>query len=113
MLSNEILAYIQKEKPFVNSEFSMSHIAVIFNVPQHHVAYCFNHVLDKKFTTLRNDFRVSYAIELLDEGLTNSLSIDGIGLKAGFSTRSNFYSSFKRITGLTPSEYLENKGSIA
>jgi AraC-like DNA-binding protein len=113
VLSNEILAYIQKEKPFVNPEFSMSHIAVIFNVPQHHVAYCFNHVLDKKFTTLRNDFRVSYAIELLDEGLTNSLSIDGIGLKAGFSTRSNFYSSFKRITGLTPSEYLENKGSIA
>jgi AraC-like DNA-binding protein len=112
-LSSEILAYIQKEKPFVNPEFSMSHIAVIFNVPQHHVAYCFNHVLDKKFTTLRNDFRVSYAIELLDEGLTNSLSIDGIGLKAGFSTRSNFYSSFKRITGLTPSEYLENKGSIA
>jgi AraC-like DNA-binding protein len=112
-LSNEILAYIRKEKPFVNSEFSMSHIAVIFNVPQHHVAYCFNHVLNKKFTTLRNDFRVSYAIELLDEGLTNSLSIDGIGLKAGFSTRSNFYSWFKKNTGFTPSEYLESKGNIA
>jgi AraC-like DNA-binding protein len=70
-------------------------------------------VLNKKFTTLRNDFRVSYAIELLDEGLTNSLSIDGIGLKAGFSTRSNFYSWFKRNTGFTPSEYLESKRNIA
>jgi AraC-like DNA-binding protein len=108
-LSAEILAYLEKEKPFVNSAFSMSHIAVIFNVPQHHVAYCFNHVLNKKFTNLRNEFRVNHAKELLDRGLTETLSVDGIGIKAGFNNRSSFYSSFKTITGLTPSEYLESK----
>lgn len=108
-LSTEILSYLEKEKPFVNSTFSMSHIAVIFNVPQHHVAYCFNHVLKKKFTNLRTEFRVNHAKELLDQGLTETLSIDGIGIKAGFATRSNFYSSFKSITGYTPSEYLEYK----
>jgi AraC-like DNA-binding protein len=108
-LSAEILAYLEKEKPFVNSAFSMSHIAVIFNVPQHHVAYCFNHVLNKKFTNLRNEFRVNHAKELLDQGLTQTLSVDGIGIKAGFNNRSSFYSSFKAITGLTPSEYLESK----
>ena len=35
------------------------------------------------------------------------LSMDGIGKKAGFSTRSNFYNAFKTETGMTPSEYLE------
>ena len=108
-LSKDILAYLEKEKPFVNAAFSMSHIAVIFNIPQHHVAYCFNHVLNKKFTNLRTEFRVNHAKELLDQGLTETLSIDGIGIKAGFATRSNFYSSFKSITGYTPSEYLEDK----
>lgn len=108
-LSKDILAYLEKEKPFVNAAFSMSHLAVIFNVPQHHVAYCFNHVLNKKFTNLRTEFRVNHAKELLDQGLTETLSIDGIGIKAGFATRSNFYSSFKSITGYTPSEYLEDK----
>jgi transcriptional regulator GlxA family with amidase domain len=87
----------------------MSHIAVIFNVPQHHVAYCFNHVLNKKFSNLRTEFRVNHAKELLDKGLTETLSIDGIGMKAGFASRSNFYSCFKAITGITPSEYLEKK----
>lgn len=106
-LAIDIIAYLQDEKPFVNPEFSISHIAVHFNVPQHHIAYCFNHVLNKKFTTYRTEFKVEYASELLDEGLTNSLSIDGIGVKAGFSTRSNFYSSFKALKGVTPSEYLE------
>jgi YesN/AraC family two-component response regulator len=109
LLSTEIFDYLEREKPFVDPDFSMSHIAVIFNVPQHHVAYCFNHLLKKKFSTVRTEFKVNHAKELLDKGLTETLSIDGIGEKAGFVTRSNFYSSFKAVTGLTPSEYLENK----
>ena len=71
------------------------------------IAYCFNNVLAKKFTTLRAEWRVNYAKELLKNGLTDTLSMDGIGYKSGFSTRSNFYSTFKSITGHTPSEYLE------
>lgn len=109
LLSTEIFTYLERERPFANPDFSMSHLAVIFNVPQHHVAYCFNHLLKKKFSTIRTEFRVNHAIELLDKGLTETLSIDGIGVKAGFTTRSNFYSSFKAVTGVTPSEYLENK----
>lgn len=112
LLATEIFNYLEKEKPFANPDFSMSHIAVIFNVPQHHVAYCFNHLLKKKFSTVRTEFRVNHAIELLDKGLTETLSIDGIGEKAGFVTRSNFYSSFKAVTGLTPSEYLENRQKL-
>jgi AraC-like DNA-binding protein len=108
-LSDDILNYLEKEKPFVNSSFSMSHLAVIFNVPQHHIAYCFNHVIKKKFTNLRTEHRVNHAKELLDQDLTNSMSIDGIGIKAGFNTRSSFYSSFKTITGYTPSEYYKLK----
>lgn len=105
-LATDILAYLEKEKPFVNTAFSMSHIAVIFNVPQHHVAYCFNQVLNIKFSNLRNEYRVKHAKELLDQGFSETLSIDGIGIKAGFNNRTSFYSSFKTITGITPSEYL-------
>jgi|694.fasta_scaffold155352_2 AraC-like DNA-binding protein len=108
-LSNEILEYLEREKPFVDSKFSMSHIAVIFNVPQHHVAYCFNHLIKKKFSSIKTEFKVNHAKELLEKGFAETLSIDGVGAKAGFGTRSNFYSSFKAITGVTPSEYLENK----
>lgn len=108
-LANKIMAYVYAEKPFVHPDFSMSHIALNLNIPQHHVAYCFNSVLKKKFTAVRAQLRVEYAKELLNKGLSDTLSIDGIGFKAGFSTRSNFYATFKEITGRTPSEYLEEK----
>eukprot|EP00388_Colpodella_angusta_P015755 GDKJ01039032.1.p1 GENE.GDKJ01039032.1~~GDKJ01039032.1.p1 ORF type:complete len:387 (+),score=-36.71 GDKJ01039032.1:75-1235(+) len=108
-LSKDIISYLEKEKPFLNAEFSMSHLAVTFNVPQHHIATCFNQIIKKKFTSLRTEFRVNYAKELLVKGLTNTLSIDGIGAQAGFTTRSHFYASLKSIVGCTPLAYLEKQ----
>ena len=65
--------------------------------------------MNVKFTTLRTQLRIQYASKLLDAGQADELSMDGIGKKAGFSTRSNFYNAFKTETGMTPSEYLERK----
>ena len=68
----------------------------------------FNFELNIKFTTLRTQLRIKYAIKLLNSGQADELSMDGIGKKSGFSTRSNFYNAFKTETGLTPSEYVES-----
>jgi AraC-like DNA-binding protein len=65
-------------------------------------------LFNKKFTDLRSHLRVSYAKELLQNGLTESVTIDSIGSSAGFKSRSTFYEAFKAETGLTPSQYLEN-----
>ncbi|MFZ9208270.1 MAG: helix-turn-helix domain-containing protein [Sediminibacterium sp.] len=78
-------------------------------VPIHHVSYCLNTLMNVKFTTLRSQLRIQYATKLLDSGQADELSMDGIGKKSGFSTRSNFYNAFKTETGMTPSEYLERK----
>jgi AraC-like DNA-binding protein len=68
--------------------------------------------MNVKFTTLRTQLRIKYATNLLDSGQADELSMDGIGKKSGFSTRSNFYNAFKIETGMTPSEYLESKNQI-
>jgi AraC-like DNA-binding protein len=57
---------------------------------------------------MKNQLRVEYAKELLSDELMNNLTIDAIGQKSGFSTRSNFYNTFKVETGCTPSEYLKS-----
>ncbi len=106
-LALQIKGYLTDQKPYLNPEFSTADIAVALNVPQHHIAYCFNTILKTKFTQKRAELRVAYAQELLKNGMTENLSIDGIGYQSGFSTRSNFYNTFKSETGFTPSEYLD------
>ena len=108
-LVDKINAYLKKEEPYLNPEFTINEMAVTLKVPVHHVSYCLNTLMNVKFTSLRTQLRIQYAAKLLDAGQADELSMDGIGKKSGFSTRSNFYNAFKTETGMTPSEYLERK----
>jgi AraC-like DNA-binding protein len=65
-------------------------------------------ILQKKFTAYRAFVRIEHAKELLNAGTADTLSIDGIGTQAGFTSRSGFYATFKAETGMTPSQYLES-----
>ena len=64
--------------------------------------------MNTRFTKLKSEFRIQHAIELLQDGHNSSITIDGIGIQSGFKTRSYYYEVFKKETGFTPSEYLEN-----
>lgn len=107
LLSEEIKQFVETEKPYLNPDFSIHDICVKLNVPQHRVQYCLNMILQKKFTDLKNEMRVNYAIELLKSDVAKKTSLEGIGIQAGFSSNSNFYKSFKKSTGLTPNQWLE------
>lgn len=107
-VAEQMVAYFKEEKPYLNPEFEISDLSIALQIPQHHIAYCFSSILDTKFTSYRTKMRVEYAKVLLATGMADSLSIDGIGSKSGFPSRSNFYASFKAETGMTPSQYLES-----
>jgi AraC-like DNA-binding protein len=108
-LLDKINDYLKKDEPYLNPEFTINELAVALKVPVHHVSYCLNTLMNVKFTSLRTQLRIQYAVKLLDSGQADELSMDGIGKKSGFSTRSNFYNAFKTEIGMTPSEYLERK----
>jgi AraC-like DNA-binding protein len=108
-LVDKINVYLTKEEPYVNPDFTINELAIALKVPVHHLSYCLNTLMNVKFTTLRTQLRIQYATKLLESGQADELSMDGIGKKSGFSTRSNFYNAFKTETGMTPSEYLERK----
>lgn len=89
----------------------MEELSRSMNVPKHHLYYCFNSILKVKLTKIRAELRVEYAKKLIKDGLSDTLTLDAIGNKAGFSSRSSFQSIFKEEVGCTPGEYLKTKGS--
>jgi AraC-like DNA-binding protein len=105
-LTKHIKEYLNTDKPFLNPEFSLSDISLALNVPQHHVAYCINNILNVRFAKLKSELRIAHAKELLQKGKHYDFTINGIGQSSGFSTRSNFYNAFKIETGLTPTQFL-------
>ena len=109
---NDLAELIKKhlliEKPYLNPNFTISDLAAQLKIRELHILYCFNTVLKIRFTKMKNQMRIEYAKELLANGIMDNLTIDAIGQKSGFLTRSNFYNTFKVEAGCTPSEYLNS-----
>jgi AraC-like DNA-binding protein len=107
-LAASIERYIYDEKAYLNPDFSIYAISHRLQVPQHHIHYCFSKIIRCGFPAYRNRLRVMYAKELLADGHGRKLTIDAIGKQAGFSAKMNFYTAFKKETGLTPKQYLDS-----
>jgi AraC-like DNA-binding protein len=106
-VAKKIEDYLRREKPYLNPDFELANIASALKINPKQVSYACKHVLNIKFTDLRAQLRVEHAKELLKKGLSESLTIDAIGVDSGFKSRSTYYEAFKAETGMTPSQYLE------
>lgn len=65
----------------------------------------FQNVLQCDFRTWRANLRIEEAKRLIED--TPTVSMNGLATKLGFGTSQNFYHHFKKISGMTPTEYLE------
>lgn len=106
-LAAMVLEYMRTEKPFTDPNFSLEDLSKSMDIQKHHLYYCFNTVLNSRFTTIRAQMRVEYAKECLLTGNLEQLSMEGIWTKAGFSSRTSFFGSFKEFTGVTPTEFIK------
>jgi len=103
-ISQKLLNYFQKEKPYLNPEFSMSLLSESLNIPRHHLTEVLNKHLGKNFFLFVNEYRVAAVKKQLDKP-DNPYSIEAIGYECGFNSKSTFFSVFKTLTGQTPKNY--------
>ena len=100
---------MEKEKPFLNPEFTLNDLSVKLNQSAHLVSYCINQISGKNFSDFINQYRIEHSINMLKDPSASGFSMDGVGLECGFGSPASFYRSFKKITGFTPSQLLKLK----
>jgi AraC-like DNA-binding protein len=104
---DRIISYIENDKPYVKTAFSLHDISHALNIPHNRVANCFNKQLKIPFTTYRNKLRIDHATSLLRSGAHLNTSIEGIAELSGFKSKSIFYKIFKEEHGATPIEWIK------
>ena len=102
-------ACMAESQPYLQSDFSMAHLAVCLEIPVHHLAYYFREERKQSFTDYRNSWRVEHAKKLIEEGKAHELTLEAIGRLCGFASRNTFILSFKRVEGISPSEYVTRR----
>ena len=106
---NRWLAYVtEKSKPYLNPRLTLSEVAEILNTNSQRLSQVINEKTGMNFNDYINKLRVEEAKILLTGSDYNNLTIDAIAMKSGFNSKSPFYTSFKKFTGMTPRQFIKN-----
>jgi len=97
-----------REMLYKNAMLSLDSLATRLSMKRHVVSRTINRCTGKYFHTFINEYRIKEAIKLLSEKRTKPLSMESVAFDSGFNDRRNFNRVFKKITGLSPTDFVNN-----
>jgi AraC-like DNA-binding protein len=94
-----------ESKPYLNSELKLSELAGRINISPQNLSQVINTAFSQNFYDYINSYRVEQAKKLLLNSGYDNKTILSIAFDVGFNSKATFNRVFKKLTGLTPSEY--------
>ncbi len=116
-IMGRIIETLQRDDVITQCGFTIKKLSDLISTHERYISYVLNKYMHKNFNTILNEYRIEKARHILaDANAMKSLTVEGVAMSLGFKSRSNFANIFKKLTGLTPSEYRdiareENKGN--
>jgi len=108
VLKNRIEHYMVTEEVFTNQNFKVSDLASLLSIPEKELSLYIHDTYHMSFTDFINTYRIEKVKLLLVSSEQEKFTLLAIAEKSGFSSKSSFNAVFKKITGLTPTQYKIN-----
>lgn len=93
------------KKYFLDPELTLDKISDELNLSKSHLSRLINTELKTSFPDYINHLRIKEAQYYLKHPDFSNYTLVAIGLEAGFASKTTFNNTFKKVTGMTPSEY--------
>jgi len=93
------------DRLFLNPTLGLPELAAKLGLTSHQLSYLINEGFGENFYQFVNRYRVDEAKRLLHSKAHQHLNIVGIAFESGFNSKTTFNTTFKKFTGLSPSEY--------
>lgn len=101
--------YLEEEKAYTNVDLKMSDLAKMLHVSPSKLSQIFTQYLGESYYDFINAYRLAEFKRLIENGQHKNYTLTALSEQSGFK-RANFFSTFRRVEGMTPAEYLKRKG---
>ena len=105
-LKNELEKVMSAENPFLNPKLTLSELARITGKNQRDLSRVINEHYKMNFYDFINSYRIQKFKELVEKEDHKNYTILYLAYESGFNSKATFNSAFKKITKLTPREYI-------
>src|SRR5205085_8521586 len=104
-LERELLAVMQTERPWTNSDLTLSDLAARLSTTPHKLSEILNSRIGQSFYDFVNGYRVRDVQRRIQAGEARTRKMLALAMDAGFASKSTFNDAFKKHTGQTPSDF--------
>ncbi|MEO1097062.1 MAG: AraC family transcriptional regulator, partial [Bacteroidota bacterium] len=104
-LIKQLNELMEEEKPYLNSKLTLSELAERLGSSKNHLSQAINETIGKNFFDYINAYRIEEVKVRMKNPDHDHVTLLGIALDSGFSSKSSFNNIFKKVTGQTPSEF--------
>jgi AraC-like DNA-binding protein len=101
-----LIDYMNSEKPYLNPRLRQADVAAALGITVHELSQLLNNRMHLSFPDFINGFRVQAFKERIKEDDWHKYTLIAVAMQCGFSSKTSFIRTFKKITGMTPSDYL-------
>lgn len=102
---NEIKSQIRKQELFTNPKLNLRTLALELGLKEKELSRLINECGKVNFYQFINEYRIEKFKQLVQSSKFQQFSILGLATEAGFSSKSTFYTAFKKLEGMTPKQY--------
>lgn len=104
-LSVLLSSLMENDKLFLDNDLNLPTVAEKLGISIHEASFLINETTKDNFYNFINKYRVDEAKKLLASAKMDELNILGIAFASGFNSKTTFNTTFKKITGISPSQY--------
>lgn len=108
ILQRQLALLMHDEKLFCNSELSLADLASRLNSLPNHLSQVINEREGKNFYDYINTLRIEEFKRLATSPDSRKYTLMALAEASGFNSKSSFNRYFKKISGQSPSEYLQS-----
>ena len=102
----KVIDHLEREEVYANPDLRLGHLAEFLGIPSHHISQSINKVAKTNFFDLVNRQRIQALKENMNKERYKNFTFAAIASEHGFKSPSSFYRIFKKYTGHTPKQYL-------
>ena len=99
---------MRHEEPYLEPDFSLRELSKQISLPSYLTSHIINKGYNTNFSDHINSYRIDRAKSKLNSNSYKNIKIAEIAYECGFNSLSSFNTAFKKMTGVTPSEYRKN-----
>jgi AraC-like DNA-binding protein len=107
-LEEALMYQLENEALYLNPELTLRELAETIGSTEKKVSYLLNQNLKISYYELINKCRVEKFKTEIAKPENKSLSIVGVALNCGFSSKSSFYRAFKSQVSMSPAKYVRD-----